>query len=190
METRVKNAKRNASLAVWREENRDALRSYQREYMRKRRAQDPEKSRKQGRKDAAKRRALKPDETREYNRAFYHSLSPEQKLERARKSRQVSHESIRRAAQMWAKRNPGKKNAETAKRRAMEKLAMPHWVDRKAMRAVYVECKRQCAETGQRLEVDHIVPLQGKNVCGLHVPWNLQIIPSTDNRKKANRLLI
>ena len=38
-------------------------------------------------------------------------------------------------------------------------------------------------------EVDHIVPLQGKNVCGLHWEKNLQVIPKTENRKKSSKLL-
>jgi len=40
---------------------------------------------------------------------------------------------------------------------------------------------------GLKYEVDHIIPLAGKNISGLHVPTNLQVIPMVNNRKKANK---
>ncbi len=73
------------------------------------------------------------------------------------------------------------------KRRAALKIATPSWVDHAAIEAFYVEARRLTAETGILHEVDHIVPIQGKRVCGLHVEANLQILTKIDNVKKHSR---
>ena len=63
----------------------------------------------------------------------------------------------------------------------------PPWVDLDAIAAIYTEARRLTAETGIVHHVDHIIPLNGRNVCGLHIPINLRIVPATINLSKSNK---
>ncbi len=56
---------------------------------------------------------------------------------------------------------------------------------RKELREIYKK-SRDLRKGGHDVEVDHIVPINGENVTGLHVPWNLQIIPADENLSKSN----
>lgn len=87
----------------------------------------------------------------------------------------------RRQAEPW-------KHAEEQRRRSMaQKQATPPWADREAILAMYREAARRTIETGVRHSVDHIVPLRGKDVCGLHVESNLQILTFAENASKGAR---
>jgi len=91
----------------------------------------------------------------------------------------------------YRKRNPEMFAKHSVKRRSSEKAATPSWIsdeDKKQINLIYLKRDFINEVTGVKHEVDHIYPIQGKNSCGLHVPWNLRILTSTENRRKNNSL--
>ena len=78
--------------------------------------------------------------------------------------------------------NPHTQKAITAKRRAMKLKATPKFANLNKIREIYKNCPKG-------YHVDHIVPLQGKEVCGLHVEWNLQYLTPSENSSKSNKLI-
>lgn len=77
-------------------------------------------------------------------------------------------------------------------REASKLSRTPKWLsaaDKALIRARYAEAKWMTARTGIKHHVDHIVPLLGRSVSGLHVPWNLRVIPQRENAKKSNKFM-
>jgi hypothetical protein len=99
------------------------------------------------------------------------------------------HENTKIVKRRWASEHPEKKNADTAKRRAAKLQRTPLWLTlthHKQIDRFYWEAAEVSKIVGEFYHVDHIVPLQGKTVSGLHVPWNLQILPAKENLSKGN----
>ena len=69
-----------------------------------------------------------------------------------------------------------------AKRRAMKLRATPSWTNLDDINKIYMSCPKG-------FHVDHIIPLQHKSVCGLHIPENLRIVSASYNLRKNNKLL-
>ena len=80
-------------------------------------------------------------------------------------------------------KNPHIQKSINAKRRATKLRATPKFANINKIKEIYKNCPKG-------YHVDHIVPLQGKNVCGLHVEWNLQYLTPSDNCSKSNKLII
>jgi len=91
--------------------------------------------------------------------------------------------------QRWNKNNAGAKTALDRKYRTSKMNRTPTWldaVDHAEIEFTYMWCAalRSC---GLDYHVDHVVPLQGETVSGLHVPWNLQVLTAKENISKRNR---
>jgi hypothetical protein len=92
----------------------------------------------------------------------------------------------------WKRLNPDRHCAAQAKRHAKKLHATPPWLTKNQLQEIqwfYSTAKelQWLSDPTDPLEVDHMVPLQGKNVSGLHVPWNLQILPKSLNLIKSNK---
>ena len=110
------------------------------------------------------------------------------------KDRTIRYARLQKAAKLytkiWKKENKAKVNANNTKRRAAQYNATPKWLTKEHLNEIeqfYVEAQELQWLSNEPLHVDHIIPLQGENVCGLHVPWNLQILPASHNIRKSNR---
>lgn len=155
-----------------------------------------------------KRREEKREEIAAKKRAYY--LANKEK-EDARVRKWVSENRARSAEikKAWKARNPdvdrgyyvsnvekfralrranyaANKNAyikRAALRLKLERRATPDWADRQVLKDIYVEAEYM------QMHVDHIIPLKGKLVCGLHVPENLQLLSPEANRRKSNKFI-
>lgn len=156
----------------WAERNPEQKRTVSAESQRRVRKRNPEKAREKSRKDGRRR----------------YAKVPEVMGAAAKKWRKDNPEKYREIHNRWRRARPGSRAAEVAARRARKKNATPAWADTQRIKEVYKRAKRIGKCLGIRVQIDHIVPLQSDFVCGLHVPWNLQILTAELNVKKSNKV--
>lgn len=102
-----------------------------------------------------------------------------------------SSETKKASVKAWKKANRARCTALQMKREACKLQRTPKWLTKthyNQIQIFYDAAFKLTKEFGTKMDVDHIIPLQGRIVSGLHVPWNLQVLPHMDNMKKGNRL--
>lgn len=109
--------------------------------------------------------------------------NPEKCREHRRKWAVQNPEKNKLTKTNYEKAHPENRRGASARRRARRLQARPSWLTREQRREI-ARIYRLCPSG---YEVDHIIPLQGSTVSGLHVPWNLQYLPIRVNRAKSNK---
>lgn len=155
--------KRNAYLAVWRAANRDKTRAAQARYY-------------EANKELCDERVLacvrkKPEYYIAKSMAWQAANKPKVAASRKRCYEKNRGEEIARVRRRQGRMRQGSEHMNLAEQVEVE--------------AMYAFCKMFPG-----FEVDHIVPLNGKNVCGLHTPSNLQVLTRTQNRSKGNKVCL
>lgn len=106
---------------------------------------------------------------------------------RRKKEYAQNSEAVKEAVRQYRKANPAKINAWSRKHQVARIFRTPKWADHVMIQAYYDVCAFFNEVNGYtKYHVDHIIPLQGKTVSGLHVHNNLQVILASENMSKGN----
>jgi len=119
----------------------------------------------------------------------YYALNKEKVIAKTKEYCQNNKEKVNKYKLLYYINNHHKYVAASRKRKAARIQRTPGWLSESQLRMIecfYFEAKMLEVETGIKHHVDHIIPLQGKNVSGLHVPENLRVISAKDNLIKSN----
>jgi len=180
--------------------NIEESRKKTREYLREWRAKNPEKQAAINKKYDEKNRDKRSAYAKQYRKD-----NPEKVKEQVKAWVKANPEKIKgymkKASKAWHERNPDYQSnfykahkeryvAARARRRAAQDSATPTWltaIDKAMIQEMYDVSEARYIQTGIKHHVDHIVPINGKGVAGMHVPWNLQVITAHENLSKGWR---
>ena len=134
-------------------------------------------------------RKKNPEKVKSHNKTQY-SRHSDSIQERSRKYASENADYVRKRSREYQKNNLHIYSKSKAKRKAATLKRTPAWLDEDDLWMIGQAYELAALRTkifGFAWHVDHKIPLQGKNVSGLHVPTNLQVIPAAENVRKSNR---
>jgi len=120
-----------------------------------------------------------------------YAKNPERFKSNAAKYRQNNPDKVRLTNHKSNKNRKPQRAAAQMAREVAKRNATPNWLtkeDLEKIKIIYSVAHKTTQLAGFKCHVDHIVPIRGKLVCGLHVPWNLRIVSQSYNSKKKNNL--
>jgi hypothetical protein len=181
MQNLADKERKRAYLRDYRLRNRERLLRMYAEY----RKNNPEKVK------AAIRAWYASERGKQMRRDYFKTYAKTEPFLRAKKKYAANNrEQKSESGRKWREANPGKNCSKSNKRRADKLCRTPLWLspdDHWMIAEIYDLAQQRSRATGVTFHVDHIVPLSGKTVSGLHVPLNLQVIQAVDNLRKQNR---
>jgi hypothetical protein len=122
-------------------------------------------------------------EYKEYFNSYFKKWYQENKKAHSNRTKrwvEQNKERMQKIRKEWENNNLQRVRFKNSKRRAIKKRSIPNWANKEELYQVYLNCPK-----GKH--VDHIIPISNKNVCGLHVPWNLQYLDIEQNCRKSNK---
>ena len=125
--------------------------------------------------------------------ALYRDVNREALSERNKIQFNKDIEKSRNRVRQWQINNPEKYAVNCAKRRYRCMQSTPVWLtndDKNSIASFYILAKELGKAAELKFHVDHIIPLKHDLVCGLHVPWNLQVLTAKENCSKHNKFTV
>jgi len=98
----------------------------------------------------------------------------------------------RERARLWHKNNKALSSFNSMQYYTRKLNATPKWLTEEhidEIKQFYIDAEYLTHLTKVKFHVDHIMPLKGETLCGLHVPWNLQLLPANENCSKSNKII-